>query len=107
MTGILVKKAVAYIDEHATEGMTRWQLAEAVHVSEDYLTRIFRKEIGVSPWEYINNHRIHKSINLLRHSTLTIAEIAGECGFQDQAYFTRVFRKITGKSPTMVRLDGK
>lgn len=107
LTGILVKKAVAYIDEHATEGMTRWQLAEAVHVSEDYLTRIFRKEIGVSPWEYINNHRIHKSINLLRHSTLTIAEIAGKCGFQDQAYFTRVFRKITGKSPTMVRLDGK
>jgi hypothetical protein len=67
LTGILVKKAVAYIDEHATEGMTRWQLAEAVHVSEDYLTRIFRKEIGVSPWEYINNHRIHRSINLLRH----------------------------------------
>lgn len=103
LTGILVKKAIAYLGEHATEGVTRWQLAEAVHVSEDYLTRIFRKEIGLSPWEYVNNHRIYLAVKLLKHSTLTIAEIANRCGFQDQAYFTRVFRKVTGKSPTMVR----
>ncbi|MFA7559918.1 MAG: helix-turn-helix domain-containing protein [Sphaerochaeta sp.] len=105
LTGILVKKAIAYLGVNAKKPITRWQLAEAVHVSEDYLTRIFNKEIGISPWEYLNNHRIYLAKNLLKHSTRTIADIASECGYQDQAYFTRVFRKVTGKSPTMVRSE--
>lgn len=103
LTGALVKRAIVYLGEHATTPISRWQLAEAVNVSEDYLTRIFRKEIGLSPWDYLNRHRIHLATNLLKQSTLTINEVASQTGFQDQAYFCRVFRKIKGMAPTKVR----
>ena len=99
LTSALVKRAQLYIGEHATKQSSRWQLAEAVNVSEDYLTRIFRKEIGLSPWDYLNRHRIYLATGLLRQTTLTINEIAGRTGFQDQAYFCRVFKKIKGFPP--------
>lgn len=104
LTGALVKRAIVYLGEHATNPISRWQLAEAVNVSEDYLTRIFRKEIGLSPWDYLNRHRIHLATNLLKQSTLTINEVASQTGFQDQAYFCRVFRKVKGMAPTKVRM---
>ncbi|WP_320129138.1 helix-turn-helix domain-containing protein [uncultured Sphaerochaeta sp.] len=103
LTGILVKRAVVYLSLHASSQVSRWQLAEAVNVSEDYLTRIFRKEIGLSPWDYLNRHRIFLAENLLRQTGLTINEIASQTGFQDQAYFCRVFKKIKGLSPGFFR----
>lgn len=107
LTGILVKRAIAYLDKHATEQISRWQLAEAVNVSEDYLTRIFRKEIGVSPWDYLTHYRIAIAVALLKKSSLTINEVASESGFQDQAYFCRVFKKMEGCNPGKVRQRGK
>lgn len=103
LTGALVKRAVVFLAEHATKSVSRWQLSEAVNVSEDYLTRIFRKELGLSPWDYLNRYRIYLATILLKESTLTINEVASQTGFQDQAYFCRVFRKIKGCAPTKVR----
>jgi DNA-binding LacI/PurR family transcriptional regulator/AraC-like DNA-binding protein/signal transduction histidine kinase len=103
LTGVLVKRAVVFLSGHATSQISRWQLAEAVNVSEDYLTRIFKKETGLSPWDYLNRQRIYIATNLLRQSGLTINEVASQTGFQDQAYFCRVFKKIKGFSPGTVR----
>ncbi|AEV29768.1 transcriptional regulator [Sphaerochaeta pleomorpha str. Grapes] len=103
LTGILVKRAVVYLSNHATSQISRWQLAEAVHVSEDYLTRIFRKEIGLSPWDYLNRHRMYLATKLLRQTGLSINEVASQTGFQDQAYFCRVFKKIKGYPPGSIR----
>ena len=104
LTGALVKRALIYLEVHAKTPISRWQLAEFVHVSEDYLTRIFHKEIGLSPWEYLSRYRIHLAMKLLKQSTLTINEVASQTGFQDQAYFCRVFRKIQGCPPSTVRM---
>lgn len=103
LTGALVKRAVVYLCKHATNQISRWQLAEAVNVSEDYLTRIFRKELGLSPWDYLNRYRIHLASELLRQTAMTINEVASRTGFQDQAYFCRVFKKIKGCPPGKVR----
>lgn len=103
LTSALVKRAVVFIGEQATVQFSRWQLAEAVNVSEDYLTRIFRKEIGLSPWDYLNRHRVYLATALLRQTTLTINEVASQTGFQDQAYFCRVFKKLKGFPPGKVR----
>lgn len=105
LTGLLVKRALVYLETHAKSPISRWQLAEHVNVSEDYLTRIFHKEIGLSPWEYLNRYRIHLAVMLLKQSTLTINEIASQTGFQDQAYFCRVFRKIKGCAPSTMRMN--
>jgi AraC-like DNA-binding protein len=103
LTGVLVKRAVAYISSHAAEQISRWQLAEAVSVSEDYLTRIFRKETGLSPWDWLNRQRIHVATELLRQTGLPVNEVASRTGFRDQAYFSRVFKKIKGVSPGSMR----
>ena len=103
LTGVIVKKAIVYFNGHATRQISRWQVAEAVNISEDYLTRIFRKELGISPWDYLNRYRIQIASYLLVNTAKTLSEIASESGFQDQAYFCRVFKKIKGFSPGHMR----
>jgi AraC-like DNA-binding protein/signal transduction histidine kinase len=102
-TGSLVKKSLAYMNRHVLESVTRWKIAEAVNVNEDYLTRIFHKEMGLSPWEYLNRLRISIAVDLLLHTSDSISEIAQKSGFQDQAYFCRVFKKIMSVSPGKIR----
>ncbi|MDR1638013.1 MAG: helix-turn-helix domain-containing protein [Treponema sp.] len=102
-TGTLVKKALLYFDEHAESHISRWKLADTVNVSEDYLTRIFHREMGCSLWEYLNLYRVYLAADLLTRTGDTIYEIAARAGFQDQAYFCRVFKKIYGKTPGQLR----
>ena len=102
-TGALVKKAILYLNKHAGTQISRWKLADFVHVSEDYLTRIFHKELGLSPWEYLSRYRIYLASQMLVHTNCTVYEVAEKCGFQDQAYFCRVFKKITGVPPGKYR----
>jgi DNA-binding LacI/PurR family transcriptional regulator/AraC-like DNA-binding protein len=102
-TGALVKKAILYFNQRAHAHISRWKLADAVNVSEDYLTRIFRREMGFSLWEYLNNYRVHLAAELLTHTGDAIYEVAQKTGFQDQAYFCRVFKKIYGKAPGQLR----
>lgn len=103
LTSVLVKKAIAYINDNATNSISRWQIAGSVNISEDYLTRIFRKEIGISPWDYLNRYRIQIASRLLLETGSSISEIASLTGFQDQAYFCRVFRKVKGFPPGNIR----
>ena len=102
-TGALVKKAILYLNKNASQQIVRWKLADTVHVSEDYLTRIFHKEIGLSLWEYLNRYRIYLATKMLLETNDTIYEIAENTGFQDQAYFCRVFKKIYGVPPGKIR----
>ena len=102
-TGALVKKAVCYLNVNAGSQISRWKLADSVHVSEDYLTRIFHKETGLSPWEYLNRYRVFLASQMLLHTNSTVYDVAEKCGFQDQAYFCRVFKKIHGVPPGKFR----
>ena len=107
MTGSIVKRAQAYICENGTSAISRWQIADAVNVSEDYLTRIFKKEMGLSPWDYLNRYRINLASSLLQETGKSISEIAEATGFKDQAYFCRVFRKVKGINPGKLRSSRK
>lgn len=102
-TGALIKKAILYLNKNVSQQIVRWKLADTVHVSEDYLTRIFHKELGLSLWEYLNRYRIYLAERLLLETNDTVYEIAERIGFQDKAYFCRVFKKIYGVSPGKIR----
>jgi signal transduction histidine kinase/AraC-like DNA-binding protein/CheY-like chemotaxis protein len=95
----LVKRALLYLNGHYSEPITRWQVAGAVNVSEDYLSRIFSRELGISPWDYLIRYRVWQAGRLLVGTGDSIGVIAARTGFSDQAYFSRVFRKITGQTP--------
>jgi Transcriptional regulators len=103
LTGALVKKAIGYLNRNARVQVSRWQIAESVNISEDYLTRIFHREMGLSPTDYLNRLRIQLAIQELRLTGRTISEVAIRTGFQDQAYFCRVFKKVKGFPPGSVR----
>ncbi|MDR0377645.1 MAG: helix-turn-helix domain-containing protein [Spirochaetaceae bacterium] len=102
-TGALVKKVLLYCNLHAESHISRWKLADSVNVSEDYLSRIFRREMGFSLWEYLNRYRVHLAAELLTHTGDAICDIAMRTGFQDHAYFCRVFKNIYGKAPGQLR----
>ena len=78
-----------------------------MNISEDYLARIFRREVGLSPWEYLGIFRIQLASDMLLNTGKTLSEIAEDTGFMDQAYFSRVFRKIKGFSPGVLRRHKK
>jgi AraC-like DNA-binding protein len=99
----LVRQAMAYIHEHYAEPISRADLAEHVALSEDYLTDCFRKELGVTPITYINRYRVNQAKILLSETFKSITEIALDVGFSDSSYFSRVFRRETGMSPTDYR----
>ena len=62
--------------------------------------RVFINNVGQSPIDYLTNYRIGEACNLLRSSSLSIAEIAVSVGFFDQFYFSRVFKKLKGVPPS-------
>ncbi|MFZ5919214.1 MAG: substrate-binding domain-containing protein [Chloroflexota bacterium] len=106
-TSALVKRAVAYFHRNYNRSLSRWEIATAVDVSDDYLSRVFRQELGISPWEYLNRYRTLQAMERLRHTNDDIATVARQVGFKDPAYFSRVFRKVTGQSPTACREQSK
>jgi AraC-like DNA-binding protein len=75
----------------------------AVGVSESYLSQIFHRELGLSPWDYLNRLRIHVAKELLSTTRESITQVAGRVGFDDAAYFSRVFHKLVGESPHSYR----
>jgi len=102
-TSALVKRAVAYLHQNYARSLARWEIAEAIGASEDYLTRVFNRELGLSPWDFLNRYRIGRAKELLRTTDDNIRAIAQQVGFKDQAYFSRVFHKVTGLSPNAFR----
>jgi len=102
-TSGLVKQAIAFLHQNYARPITRWEIAEVVGVSEDYISRVFNRELNISPWDYLNRYRILQSKQLLLDTTDPIGVIASQVGFKDQAYFSRVFHKVTGMSPQAFR----
>jgi AraC-like DNA-binding protein len=102
-TSTLVKQAIAYIHENYGRSFGRSELAENVGMSEDYLGRVFKQELGISPWDYLNRYRIYQARKLLLQTHKSVSRIAKRVGFSDPAYFSRVFRKHVGRSPSDYR----
>jgi AraC-like DNA-binding protein/DNA-binding response OmpR family regulator len=102
-TSALVKRAVSYLHQNYAHSFSRWEIASAIGVSEDYLCRVFSRELGLTPWDYLNRYRILQAKVLLLNTTENIGNIARQVGFKDQAYFSRVFHKLTGFSPQAFR----
>lgn len=77
--------------------------AEALGITPDYLSKIFKKTEGVSLKRYILQERITRAENLLRYSEYSIIEISKYLGFSTQSHFTQVFKKYCGMTPQAFR----
>lgn len=99
----VIFKTTAYIKEHLTEKLSLDQAAEQVYLSKSYFCRIIKDELGCTFTEYVNRLRIERSKALLRGTGMPIAEVACAVGFDDQSYFTRIFKKQIGIAPGKYR----
>ena len=98
-----LKKVLQYIGEHYGSPIRLSELAELVNMNEQYFCRFFKKVIGRSPMEYVNEYRIKKAIHYLKESDLTVTEICLECGYNNLGNFLREFRKYTSTTPLQYR----
>ncbi len=98
-TSAVVKHALAYLLQNYAERLTRAEICRAIGVSENYLSRIFKHEVGLSPWQFLNRVRVYQAGIRLRTTSDSITAIAAQVGFEDPAYFSRVFHKQLGVSP--------
>lgn len=102
-TSALVKRATALLQQRFARPLARREIAGEIGVSEDYLSRMFNRELGISPWDYLNRYRVLQARKLLHLTDDSIKQIGKRVGFSDPAYFSRVFRRITGMSPRTYR----
>lgn len=103
----ILTQAVRYIDKHYQEELRLGSVAEFVHLNPQYLSRLFKKELGTTFTEYLTGLRINKAKRLLLETTMPIYRIAVELGFSDAAYFSKVFLKSEGQSPFEFRKNHK
>lgn len=80
-------------------------LAAELRCSASHLSKLFHRETGERILEYVTRVRLSNAIDAISHTTLSVKEIAIACGFNDPNYFTRVFRKATGRSPVQFRAE--
>ena len=99
----LFKKILAYIQEHDTEELSLTSLAEMYNISSSRLSTLIKKELGLSFSEYITARRMQKAKELLKDDSRSIEEIANAVGYHDYFYFTKVFKKTQGISPSKYR----
>ena len=85
--------------------ITLAKVSNYLHINSSYLSKLFKQEMGMSFTEYLNEARIKRSRELLKDTDMEILDIALFVGYEDQSYFTKVFKKIAGKTPRKFRKE--
>ena len=98
-----VQATIAFMQSHLGETISIEEVADAVHCSRAKLFEVFKDSTGMTPNDYWQRLRIDRAQRLLSNSETSITEIALDCGFSTSQYFSSVFRKYAGVSPTHYR----
>ncbi len=95
-----VAKTLEYMETNYMHRLTLSSISANVNLSSSYLCRIFKSEVGTSITNYLNNLRVRKAATLIKENTLSMKEISSMVGIDDQLYFSRLFKKCMGISPS-------
>lgn len=96
-------KSVEYVNKNYDKNISVKQLAEMENLSASRYRTVFKKAMGMSPTEYITTMRINAAALYLQHDNMSVKETAYAVGYDDSLYFSKVFKKVTGKSPKNYR----
>ncbi len=99
----LVDRAVEYMQSHFVGQLAIPELADSLGCSEGHFYRVFKQKTGITPTQYLADIRINHARQLLHFTSMPIERVAHACGYPDALYFSRVFRKYVGLSPTGFR----
>lgn len=98
-----LKNAITYIEENYAGHISLDDLARAAGMNRKYFCSFFHNMTHRTPVEYLNGYRIERACEQLLNTDLTVAEIAGRCGFSDVSYFTKTFHRYMGITPLNCR----
>ncbi len=101
----IINKIVRFVQNHLAEEISLSVLAEEFHFSTQYVSQLFKNEIGVNFLTYLTNIRMEKAKKLLLSTDLPIAEVSEQTGYGDYRVFTKVFKKSEGVTPSQYRRD--
>ena len=95
--------ALRFMDEHSSGSVSMAELSELCHLSRTHFFRLFRLQVGCTPFEYLRQRRVQQARRLLAETGMTVAEIGGKVGWPDPYHFSRMFKAATGMAPTHYR----
>jgi len=98
-----IRTVITHIDNDLSADLSLSSLASAVGYNASYLSALFKKETGYTLTEYVSRKRVEQAVFLLNATRMQIQTIAAYCGVPDVCYFTKIFKKIIGKTPTEYR----
>jgi AraC-like DNA-binding protein len=101
-----LRKAERFIWENYTRKISLQEIAGAAGLSAPYFSTVFKEEMGENLSAYLNRLRVEKAGHMLTGTGLTLSEIASSCGFEDQSWFSKIFKSYTGISPGKYRGQG-
>lgn len=107
MSDYYIKEAINYIEQNFQNNITIEDIAAVCGINRSYFGKIFRNSIGRSPQEFLMNYRMVKATELLKLTSLSIAEIGAAVGYENQLHFSRAFKTIYGVSPRAWRNQHK
>jgi len=99
----IFNKIKYYIELNYQKPFSLAECSKLFYLNQDYICRTFKKKYKISMVSYLNQIRIENSKMILKNTSLSLREIAGEVGFNDEKYFTRQFKKLTGMTPSEYR----
>ena len=99
------KKMLLYLQENYSAEFNLDDIAGHIGLSRSECCRYFKKKSGQTISDYLRQYRIRKSLGLLTESDISISQIAQSCGFSNQSYYTKEFRRVTGTTPKQYRLQ--
>ena len=98
-----IKLSISYIENHFDDDISNQDLLQLLNCSESVLLRSFKQAVGMSPMQFLMNHRIQKAAEMLLTTELKSCDIAVSCGFHDFSYFTKIFKRNIGMTPIEYR----
>jgi YesN/AraC family two-component response regulator len=102
-TSDYVSEAISFIHRHYAENISQTMLAEQIGISSVYLSKLFKENLQIGFMEYLNQYRLEKAKLLLKQNNFSNKMVARLCGFNDDAYFSKVFKKVVSMTPKEFR----
>ncbi|MBQ9211581.1 MAG: response regulator [Clostridia bacterium] len=106
-TNPYIDQIISYITDHLTEPIAIADIADVLHLNAQYVMRIFKKEVGCPILQYIIAKRIALAVRYLEETSISVADVAILCGFDNYSYFIRIFKRYTNETPIVYRKNAK